>query len=114
MFAVVFTCCSVRMLFCSTVRSCCVRCFVRMPIVVFAVLFALCRFVVLYVPCSAVAVLFDVLFASESERSVRCLLNGERLVRMFAFVFGERFVVFAGWIFLTGVRCSHNGVRSQS
>ena len=40
-FAVVFACCSVRTLFCSALRSCYVRRFVRMQIVVFAVLFAL-------------------------------------------------------------------------
>ena len=85
-----------------------------------AVLFVLYRFVVLWASLVEMSLvrrslfLFDVLFASESERSVRCLLNGERRVRVFAFAFGERFVVFAGWIFLTGVRCSHNGVRKQS
>ena len=137
MFAVVFdscfvvfaaSCCvrrCVHMLFCSHVvlfdcavllcsmfcshDHCCVRYFVCTLSVSCALGFTSSN-----VPCWAVAVLFDVLFTSESERSVRCSLNGERLVRVFAFVFGERFVVFAGWIFLTGVRCSHNGVRSQS
>ena len=74
-FAVVFACCSVRILFCSTLRPCCVRCFVRKPVVVFAVLFAHC-------------VLFAVVFAllmliclnllnspsSRVERFVRCSL----------------------------------------
>ena len=60
------------------------------------------------------AVLFAVLFDSESERCVRCSLNSERLVRLFAFAFGERFVVFAGLVSLTCVRCSVNGVRMRS
>ena len=60
------------------------------------------------------AVLFAVLFDSESERCVRCSLSSERLVRLFAFAFAERFVVLAGQILLTVVRCSHNDVRNQS
>ena len=63
-FAVVFTCCSVRMLFCSTVRSCCVRCFVRMPIVVFAVLFALYRFLVLWASLVQMSLVERSLFCS--------------------------------------------------
>ena len=50
---------------------------------------------------------------SQVERFVRCSVNVERFVRMFAFVFGERFVVFAGLIFLTLVRCSVNVVRMR-
>ena len=63
---------------------------------------------------TAAAVLFPVLFDSGGERSVRCSSNSERLVRLFAFVFGERSVVFTGLNFPTRVRCSHNDVRSQS
>ena len=51
---------------------------------------------------------------SQVERFVRCSVNVERFVRMSAFAFGERFVVFAGLIFLTLVRCSVNVVRVRS
>ena len=76
--------------------------------------FAGCKLNVLFaVRCLQVNVWFAVR-CSHVERVVRRLLNVERFVRMFAFVFGERFVVFAGLVVLTFVRCSQNGVRMRS
>ena len=51
---------------------------------------------------------------SQVECFVCCSVNVERFVRLFAFMFGERFVVFAGLVFLTFVRCSVNCVRMRS